>query len=468
MLEAVDIKLTDFNPDLADNANMLVADNVLFDVEGLVPHNGFKETTKDSAKKFSSSVNKIITVLDSTFMLGTKLFELRSEWTPMDRTKSGVDYNAIYDVVEMNNKLIFSTQGNHIQSLSLTDGSAKTDDLINFEAKTLGVVQQFLFAGNIIDTMGEQKSLVKWSAINDETDFTPSASTQSGSQQLIEGGAIQKIIGGQYGLIFLDESIYRVDFTGGALIMKFQQIDNIGLNIRDSVVRSGDGIYFFSRDGLRVTNGGASQHVGKGIINKWFYDLWDGKSMNAFKVPDSDLIYWAFRDKENNSRVLVYNTVLNKFSALKFPFDAIGLYRVPQVDLDSISSTLDDYDGSFDQVTKYSPELGIVRDGFFYTFDKGSFLDSTLQTGFVDLENIRTITRLNPDNNNKVDIKGKLFGKLYSDSTPTESLLVPNHPVSYDINTRLAARKLSAYLELSKDFGILNNIKVTVHGNSRR
>ena len=56
-------------------------------------------------------------------------------------------------------------------------------------AKDIAVVRDFVFAANLLN--GDEPDKVQWSDINDETDWTSGATSQSDFQIIPDGGNIQ-------------------------------------------------------------------------------------------------------------------------------------------------------------------------------------------------------------------------------------------------------------------------------------
>ena len=74
-------------------------------------------------------------------------------------------------------------------------------------AKDIAIVRDFVFAGNI--STGDEFDKVQWSDINDETDWVSGPTSQSDYQIIADGGNIQAVTGGEFGIIFLEKSLVR-------------------------------------------------------------------------------------------------------------------------------------------------------------------------------------------------------------------------------------------------------------------
>ena len=75
----------------------------------------------------------------------------------------------------------------------------------------MAIVRDFVVAGNI--DSGDKPNLVRWSDINNEKEWRTASvapQSQADSQFIPDGGAIQNITGGEIGIIFLENALYRM------------------------------------------------------------------------------------------------------------------------------------------------------------------------------------------------------------------------------------------------------------------
>jgi hypothetical protein len=115
---------------------------------------------------------------------------------------------------------------------------------------------------------------VYWSAFNDITSWTPSATTQAGTQLLDQGqGKIQTIVGGEYAAIFQERAIRRAVYVGPPVIWDFGQ-DAVetkrGAIGPNAAARFGGAIFFASDDGFYVFDGNSSTGIGSGKVDDYF------------------------------------------------------------------------------------------------------------------------------------------------------------------------------------------------------
>ena len=101
---------------------------------------------------------------------------------------------------------------------------------------------------------------MQWSAINNAEDYVASATTQSDSQTIPDGGDITGLIGYEYGgLVFQERAIRRMDYVGSPIVFSFKKIaTDIGATIAGSVAGFGDRAFFVHRSGFFMVAGASA------------------------------------------------------------------------------------------------------------------------------------------------------------------------------------------------------------------
>jgi hypothetical protein len=93
------------------------------------------------------------------------------------------------------------------------------------KARHIAVVRDFVVLGNVDDGTA-RPNRVAWSAINNSADWAVSASTQSDIQDLQgDGGWVQKVVGGEYGLVFQERAVWKMTYIGSPVIFQFDLIE---------------------------------------------------------------------------------------------------------------------------------------------------------------------------------------------------------------------------------------------------
>lgn len=215
-------------------------------------------------------------------------------------------------------------------------------------AKYVAAVRDFVVFANYDDGTA-RPNFVKWSGYNNSETYTPSQSTQSGEQELFTGGAIQRIIGGPVGIIFTEESVYRMSYAGPGVLFRFDEVDlHHGTIAPNSVIRHGNFIYFLSTDGFyRMGAFGQSppEPIGAEKIDRWFFDNVNSGSIDEVRSgidEQNQLIMWGFPSSSSvvNDRLLIYSWVLNRWSYAEVTTQALGERTNTGLTLDQLDTVL--------------------------------------------------------------------------------------------------------------------------------
>ena len=206
----------------------------------------------------------------------------------------------------------------------ITFGGANFSDLTTaLRFRHVGVVRDFVVAGHTYDgTDGTVRDRVRWSAINDETDWTVSATTLSDFRDLNVGGGVQAVIGGEYGVIVMERSTFRMTFVGTPTIFQIDEVvPGVGALAPGGVVRLGDTVFFPSEHGFVALRGGAQEtFIGAGRVDDFFRNDLDQENLDRVSSvadPRSGKVFWLYPGAGNSSgrpnKVIVYDRVLDKW-----------------------------------------------------------------------------------------------------------------------------------------------------------
>lgn len=190
---------------------------------------------------------------------------------------------------------------NNIQQITL--GAAQFADLAGTppQARHIAVVRDQVVVGNTWDsTDGNVPNRVRWCGIEDETAWTVSATTQADFQDLQgQGGWVQRVVGGEYGLVFQERSVWRMTYVGSPIVYQFDEIlPGRGTPCPGSVIRVGDYVFFLSQEGFEVIRDGTnSEHIGAQKIDRTFLRDFDSEywyRVTASYDPIAHRVYWAY------------------------------------------------------------------------------------------------------------------------------------------------------------------------------
>lgn len=289
-----------------------------------------------------------------------KLYKLVGAVTPTytDYSKAGgysTGADEQIEFVKYGNRVISTNWNNNPQSL-LLNLKQFSDLTTAFKCRHLAVVRDYVFAGNTKDTTdGVKENRVRWCATDDPTDWTYNESvTGAGYQDLPEGGAVQKIIGGEYATVFQEHRIQRFTFIGSdEATFQVDPLEKRGTPAPGSVIENGTQIYFLSWDGFRVFEGESSQPIGVDKVDQTFFADLDQNYFNRITStidPDRKLVMWSYPGSGSSggtpNKIIIYHWPSGKWSQAGFTHDLITNYFSP-------SYTLEDLDtlGNIDALT---------------------------------------------------------------------------------------------------------------------
>ena len=364
----------------------------------------------------------------------------------------------------------------------------------NLNAVTTVVIVLTATAGS--ETHKLEKSIIynqriKWSALNDSSDWTPSGDTQSGYQDIVGShGSVMAIVSGEsYAVIFMERAIYRMDYVGTPLIFQFSKVaDNIGAFIPKSIVSFGSDIFFLAQDGFYKLSGGDTlTPIGNGKVDNFFYsDLSsDIDGVSSAIDPNNSIAVWSYRGagaegtNDINNKLLIYNYSVDKWatgSGLDVQFISSGSQEAFDTlekldvlgDLDSLPKTLDSYYYS-------SGVYGLAGFNSEKKFGKflGGSLPSTIDTTeFQGAKNSRSaITNVRPIVDAKTSSAVTVTVTPITRSTQTETITVGS-PVSIQSNGDCPMRSSSRYHRLrvktTGNFLTMSGVDVTAKPTGKR
>lgn len=301
---------------------------------------------------------------------------------------SGIEY---WDAVQFGAKMIAANGSNKLQAFTLNSGTYFEDlDAAAPEAKYISVVKDFVVAANVTGS----ENVVYWSDINDETDWTPGATSQSDSQVIPDGGDITGLSGGEFGLVFLERAVYRMTYAGSPYFFQFDNISRtLGCISPGSIINYGGITYFLSDDGFYMCDGQSVKPIGIERIDRWFFSKLDAVNLkngiSSAIDAEKRIITWLFPNQSGGKNLLIYNINLNKWSYAETTATSISYAMTPSVtleDLDNFSSSIDALSVSLDdrQWTGGQLLLAGTRGANIVTFS-GAYKQAAIATGDIDI-----------------------------------------------------------------------------------
>lgn len=192
------------------------------------------------------------------------------------------------------------------------------------------VVRDFVVLGHTYDaTDGEVEDRVRWSGITNATSWAISAATQADFQDLnTGGGAVQRITGGDVGIIYQERSITRMTYEGPPTIFRFDEIyKGLGTPAPMSVVQANGIDYLWSTIGfISIDRNGGMTPIGSQRVDRYFRSqLGSGQEANIIGMHDSanDSIVWLYgaAPSSNTKTAIGYNYKLDKWFRISVDTD---------------------------------------------------------------------------------------------------------------------------------------------------
>ena len=278
----------------------------------------------------------------------TQIYKFDSSDASLDAaTTTGYSAVEAWDVTQFGAKMILANGSDKLQSWTL-NSSTNFADLAAAapRAKFVTVVKDFVVAAN--DPGGDENK-VYWSDINDETDWTPAAASQSDTQVIPDGGDITGLAGGEYGLVFLERAIYRMTYAGSPFFFQFDAISrSLGCISNGSIAQYGGLTYFLADDGFYVCDGQTTKNIGAEKVNRWFFvnaipgEIQTG--MSSTVDPIRKLVIWRFAGTFNTKYLLIYSIDLDRWSYAETTATSLSFVLTPSATLEQV----DNYSASID------------------------------------------------------------------------------------------------------------------------
>ena len=219
-------------------------------------------------------------------------------------------------------------------------------------AKYMTVVRDFVVVGNL--DAGSNPNKVQWSDINDETDWESGAASQSDFQIIGDGGNIQGLTGGEFGLVFLDRAIVRMSYIGSPFFFQFDTISrNLGCMASGSIAQYGNVSYFLADNGFYSCDGQTITPIGANKVDRWFFDNVDLNKIDLISSaidPERKIVVWNFYNQDNEKALLIYNWQVQKWTICETNTTKIASIATSGITLEGLNAfgTVDSITTSFD------------------------------------------------------------------------------------------------------------------------
>ena len=267
---------------------------------------------------------------------------------------SGTTYTSatMWKFTQFGTKVIAATEAHTLQAYDLTTtgnfGNLSSDAP---KTKFVTVVRDFVVSGY----QTSYQNRVQWSGINNETTWAASGTTQADYQDIPDGGRVQGITGGEFGIVLMDRSLYRMSYAGTPLIFQFDNISrNLGCFEANSVIQWQGVTYFLSNDGFYACDGQNVVNIGAEKVNRYFFNtarLSILDQMSTAVDPVKNLVMFGYPCTDLTYRILMYHVPTKRWSYADTTVDRIASSSTPGITLeglDNFSASIDALQNSLD------------------------------------------------------------------------------------------------------------------------
>lgn len=323
----------------------------------------------------------------------TKLYTLVGQtWTDASRLAGGayaITAEDYWEFVSWGNTVIATDFADVVQEISL--GSANFIALAGSppQARHIAVVRDFVVLGNI-STFPQR---VQWSAINNSHSWAVSGATQADFQDLAgDGGWVQRVVGGEYGVIFQERSIWRMSYIGSPVIFQFDLVDRQrGTPAPMSVVSYGNITFYLADDGFYYFNGSASVPIGNGKFDKTFLSEVDSTYLYRVQAaidPVNKIVCWLYPVTGGGgvpSKVAIYNWADNRWSYAIISGELLALSAAQGYTLDGLDAVTTNLDSLTPSLDSRAWTGGKINFGMFDTSHKLNTFTGTAMSAQIDV-----------------------------------------------------------------------------------
>jgi len=402
------VPFASFMPDIAafETNAAREAVNVIPSASGYRPFPAFSNT----ASAITARAQGAISVRSTTGVIynfcgdAGKLYRLNSNgaaWTDVSRVSGGAYVTAL------DSRWSFAQFGDFIIATNGADETQvyRLDVSTNFAALA-GSPPRASFAGSIrefgiLARDSTAFNRIRWSAIGNVADWTISATTLSDYQDFPDGGSIMGFVGGEYGIVFQERSVYRMSYEGPPTAFRFDKIANfLGCRAEGSIAAYENLAFFLSDDGFYMIRAGSEiVPIGAEKVDRWLEENVD--ESNIYRVsaaidPINKIYVVGFPSINSGDgtpdRILVYHWVTGQWSTAAVRHQIIysaGVQSAYTIDgMDTVSATIDGLPFPVDsRFWSGSGRLLLAgfdtlnRQGFF----NGAALEATIETGDTQL-----------------------------------------------------------------------------------
>lgn len=328
----------------------------------------------------------------------TKLYKYNSVTLNFDNvSKTGGYTNSVLDFCQYGSAVIVANGTSRLQAWYLGSSTQFADLSATAPiANCVTVVRDFVVAGYV----GGVSNKVQWSNINDETNWTASSTSQSDIQIMSDGGNIQGITGGEFGLVLLEKAIYRMSYAGSPYFFQFDNISRgHGCFEPRSISQFRSITYYLSDDGFYMCDGHSTAPIGSEKVDRFFFtDIGNNFStMSSAVDPIKKLVVWNYKNTAGNYAQLVYHYELKRWAYGQVQISFVSELSSVTIALESLDAygTVDSIGISFDSRFWSGSKLLLSGvSGSNVVAISGANLTASITTGDMQVETGRSVVTM--------------------------------------------------------------------------
>lgn len=241
---------------------------------------------------------------------------------------------------------------------------------------------------------------IHWSGLSNINSWATADNTYAGFTDLPDGGNVQGVVGGEFGIALQDHAIRKIVYApGSTTVFQIDRIANdVGAVCSEAICEANGVVYFLSPKGfMKVTSDGALTPIGFERVDRTFLaaaDLQASALIQAETDPATHNVFFTYKETAYSqprfNKALVYNFALDRWS----PIELVGEYLVcagkPGVTLEGLDTLFPDVDlmeaVSYDDFEAATLNMMALFDsshccGYFTGDTKEATLTSSEQTG---------------------------------------------------------------------------------------
>lgn len=258
------------------------------------------------------------------------------------------------------------------------------------QAGHVSVVFRFL----MLSDLNSEPRKIKWSALNDITEWTP-GTDQSGEQEFADGGTVRCVAGGEYGTVLQESAIRHLTYVpNSSVIFDIDRISNDeGIYAQHSLAQAGEKVFYLSRKGFRMMlPGSLPQPIGAERVDRTFFADHSDSDLGLVigaSDPANNRVFFSYRSAGGASglfdKLLCYDYQLNRWTtANEFAGEYMAPFAAPGVTLenmDSVNSSIDALTTTFDDISSGQlPQLAICNSSHQISLMTGDALEAEIET----------------------------------------------------------------------------------------